>query len=307
MKLYIFTPNKDTLFTTEHILKLENIFEVVFCTDVKSISDYTDFVLDTSEKIVALDPDLFDWKFTKEDIHTFQNVKAIVLQTTSFSWIDVVCAKEKGIPVMNLRGFSAESVAEYAFMLALGVARKIPLIVQDGYIENFVKHQGIELKRKTAGIIGLGRIGSNIADITNGFGMNTIYWSKNTRDEKYEYKELLELIKTSDVIFLALAQNEDTEKLLTDEMISSMKKSAIFISIVHNIYNHDLVIKMVQEGNLYGYGYEMSKGGPSLLQGNIYALPPLAWATKESMETNANMWVDAMILAGKGEYPTQIN
>jgi phosphoglycerate dehydrogenase-like enzyme len=175
MKLYIFTPNKDALFTPKHVSDLENLFDVTFGTEIKSISEYTDFISDTSEKIVALDPDLFDWNFTKEDIDTFKNVKAIVLQTTSFSWIDTDYAKEKGIPVVNLRGFSAQSVAEYAFMLALGVARKMSLVAQDGYAQDFVKHQGIELKGKTAGIIGLGRIGSNIATITKGFGMNTTH------------------------------------------------------------------------------------------------------------------------------------
>ena len=307
MKLYVFTPNKEALFTPELEAMLNKSFDVVFYTQIKPFEEHTDFINDESEKVVALDPDFFNWSFQKEQIDLIKNAKAICLQTTSFSWIDGEYAKSKNIPVLNLRGFSQEAVAEYALMLALGTARKMALVAQKGYVQDFVAHQGIELKGKTAGVIGLGHIGTCIANLCSGIGMNVKYWSKNTRNESFTYCEIDELLRTSDVVFVALARNDDTKKILTDELLQTMKNKAIFVSIAGKTYNQELVIKMVQDGKLYGYGYEADNANPTLHTGNIYSLPALAWATKESMESNAKMWTDSIVSAGAGEYKNQIN
>ena len=130
-----------------------------------------------------------------------KNVKAICLQTTSFSWIDVAEAKKQDIPVMNLRGFSTEAVAEWAFMMTVNVARKLPLIIKDGWKQDFSKHQGVELKGKTAGIVGLGTIGTRIAEICNGLGMEVVYWSRKSKDERFSFTELDDLLKKSRFYF----------------------------------------------------------------------------------------------------------
>jgi len=236
-----------------------------------------------------------------------KNVKAICLQTTSFSWIDVEHAKSKNIPVLNLRGFSQEAVAEYSLLLALGVARKLALLAQSGYLQDFINHRGIELKGKTAGIIGLGRIGGRIAELVQGIGMITTYWSHTSRDVRFEYKDLVSVIEESDVIFVCLAQNKETDSILTDEILQKMKPSVIFVSIAHKIYNHDLIVKMVHENKLFGYGYEEDNGNPGKHTGNIYSLPALGWATNESVSANANMWTDSMISASVGEFINQVS
>jgi lactate dehydrogenase-like 2-hydroxyacid dehydrogenase len=56
------------------------------------------------------------------------------------------------------------------------------------------------------------------------------------------YKELADLVSSSDALYLTLAQNEDTQNLITDAMLESMKKETIFVSVVHKIYNEDLII-----------------------------------------------------------------
>lgn len=307
MKLYIFSPNKEALFTPELETKLKESFDVTFYTEIKPLEEHTDFFADESEKVVALDPDFFGWAFKQDKIDMMKNVKAICLQTTSFSWIDSEYAKSKNIPILNLRGFSQEAVAEYALMLTLGVARKMALVAQKGYMQDFIAYQGIELKGRTAGIIGLGRIGTCIANLCSGIGMKVNYWSKNTRNESFSFCEINELLKNSDVVFVTLAQNDDTAKILTDDLLQTMKKEAIFVSVASKVFNKELIIKMVQEGKLYGYGYEAENANPTLHTGNIYSLPSLAWATKESMELNANMWVDSMVSVKKGELKNQIN
>jgi lactate dehydrogenase-like 2-hydroxyacid dehydrogenase len=306
MKLYIFTPNKEAVFSKTLEQQLAKEFEVIFFTSPKPLSEHTEFVHDETEKIVALDPDYFGWKFTSQDIDLLKNVKAICLQTTSFSWIDTKYANEKNIPVLNLKGFSTEAVTEFAFMLALGVARKLPLIIQADYKQDFVAHQGVELKGKTAGIIGLGRIGKSIAEKCQGFGMTVKYWSKSSRDENLELSELEDIISGSDLIFIALAQNEETAHTLPDELLLKMKKSCIFISIAHKVFNEQLIVKMVQEGQLYGYGTEEDNGNPTTIKGNILILPAVAWATNESMSKNGEMWTISILKAKDGVFLSKV-
>jgi phosphoglycerate dehydrogenase-like enzyme len=275
--------------------------------EIKPMQDVAEIYDGDEDRIVAIDPDFCSSKVENEDLVKIPHLKAVCLQTTSFSWIDTNFLKSKRIPVMNLRGFSSEAVAEWAFLMTLNVARKIPLVVQNGWKYNYNDHTGIELKGRKAGIIGLGSIGTRIAELCKGFGMEVLYWSKNTKDERFEYVELDELMKNSDVILPAVAQNEDTQSLITDEMLLSMKQDAIFVSIVHKIYNHDLLLKLVEEGKVYGYANEEEDSKLSEIKGNIWTGLQLGWCTKESMTRNANQWAESIVKATSGDYSTQVN
>jgi lactate dehydrogenase-like 2-hydroxyacid dehydrogenase len=114
-------------------------------------------------------------------------------------------------------------------------------------------------------------------------------------------------LKKADVILPAVAQNEETASLISNEMQKSMKSDAMFVSIIHKIYNHDLMLELAKEGRIYGYGFLGDNESPLSYEGNVLAYPEIAWATKESMEANAEMWVDALILAASGQYPNQVN
>ncbi len=306
MKIIVLSPNIDLLFTKELKQKIKSVGDLVFIKEIKPLSEVVE-LYDSEQKIIAIDPDFCDWNVPKEVIKKMKNVQAICLQTTSFSWIDTAEAKKQGIPVMNLRGFSTEAVAEWAFMMAINVARKLPLIIKNGWKQDFNKHQGIELKGKVAGIIGLGAIGTRIAEICQGFGMKTIYWSKNSRDNRFSLVELSKLMEKADFIFPTLAQNEETKGLITDQMLKSMKRSAVFVSIVHKIYNHDLVLQLIKEGRIYGYAFETEKEKITDFEGNVWVGPALAWCTRESFQKNAKQWVEAIINASNGQYPTKIN
>lgn len=306
MKIIILSPNADLLFTDELKEKIKSAGEAVFIKDIKPLLDIPE-LFDDEQKIVAIDPDFCEWNVSKEVIGKMKNVQAICLQTTSFSWIDTAEAKKQGIPVMNLRGFSREAVAEWAFMMAMNVARKLPLIVKDSWKQDFSKHQGVELKGKTVGIIGLGTIGTRIAEICNGLGMEVVYWSRSSKDERFSFSELKDLMKKADFIFPTLAQNEETTGLITDEMLKSMRRSAIFVSIVHKIYNHDLILQLVKEDKLYGYAFETETEKMTDFEGNVWAGPELAWCTSESFRRNAEQWTEAIVKAVMNDYSTQIN
>ncbi len=97
---------------------------------------------------MAIDPDFCDWKFPNEVIDKIPNLNAIHLQTTSFSWVDVDYCKQKDIPVVNLRGFSSIAVAEWATMLTLTLARRLPVVIKDSWKLDYDKHRGFELRGK---------------------------------------------------------------------------------------------------------------------------------------------------------------
>lgn len=306
MKIIILSPNADLLFTDELKGKIKSAGEAVFIKDIKPLLDVPE-LYDSEQKIVAIDPDFCEWKVSKEVIEKMKNVQAICLQTTSFSWIDTAEAKKQSIPVMNLRGFSTEAVAEWAFMMAINVARKLPIIIKDGWKQDFSKHQGVELRGKIVGIVGLGTIGTRIAEICNGLGMEVVYWSRSSKDERFSFTGLEDLMKKADFIFPTLAQNEETTGLITDEMLRSMRRSAIFVSIVHKIYNHDLLLQLVKEGKIYGYAFETEKEKMNDFEGNVWAGPELAWCTSESFRRNAEQWTEAIVKAVKNDYSTQVN
>lgn len=306
MKIIILSPNADLLFTEELKRKIKSDSDTVFIKDIKPLLEVSE-LYDSEQKIVAIDPDFCGWNVPKEVIEKMKNVQAICLQTTSFSWIDTAEAKKQDIPVMNLRGFSTEAVAEWAFMMAINVARKLPLIIKDGWKQDFSKHQGIELKGKTAGIIGLGTIGTRIAEICNGLGMEVVYWSRKSRDERFSFVELDNLMKRADFIFPTLSQNEETKGLITDQMLKNMRMSAIFVSIVHKIYNHDLLLQLVKEKKIYGYAFETEKEKMTDFEGNVWAGPELAWCTNESFKRNAEQWTESIVRATKNDYLTQVN
>lgn len=229
------------------------------------------------------------------------------MQTTSFSWIDIDYAKSKNIPVINLRGFSSIAVAEWATMMVLNIARKLPIVIKDGWKQDYTTHKGIELRGKIVGIVGLGRIGTAIAENMAGLGMRVQYWSPNSKDQRFSKVSLEELMKSSDVILPSVAKNKQTEGLITDEMILSMKPTAIFVSIVHEVYNHDLLLKLASESKIFGYGFESAKPEMTKYEGNVWAGPELAWCTQDSMKKNAQQWTESILRAAKGNYTNRVN
>jgi phosphoglycerate dehydrogenase-like enzyme len=305
MKLFILDQMWSSQVTPELSKKLTDAnLEVIVDEKSKSLKDVKGLFDGSEERILAINPDNVDWAVKAEDYKEVPNLKAILLQSTSFSWLESV----KDIPVCNIRGFSAHAVAEWNILMAINLARKIPLLIQGSFEYDLNKYQGIELQGKTAGIIGIGQNGTQTAKRCKGLGMNVVYWSHKTRNDEYEYVELTELFKRSDLIIPAMADNKDVQKLITDEMISSMKRSAIFVSTVHRYYNHQLLLDMVKDGRLFGYGFETEgKEKFSDFTGNIWATPPYAWCTDGSMSGAMNLWVNNMVSASKSEFPNRIN
>ncbi|MDQ3159035.1 MAG: hypothetical protein M3P98_02795, partial [bacterium] len=211
----------------------------------------------------------------------------------------------------NIRAFNHQAVAEWAVMMMFNLARQTPKLIKDGFPldfdKDFMKYRGIQLRGKTAAIIGLGNIGSAIAERCAGLGMNVVYWSRSSSDDNYEKLPLEEVLKTADVIFPATAKNNETLSLISDEMIRTIKKEAIVVDVVHAVFNHQLLLDMVSSDDLFGYGFEGEPKEFAKFEGNVWAAPAYAWATYESMYNSVVKLVDNIVSASKDEFPTRVN
>jgi phosphoglycerate dehydrogenase-like enzyme len=196
-------------------------------------------------------------------------------------------------------------------MMMLNLARQTPRLIKNNYPldydRDFIEYRGIQLKGKTAGIIGLGNIGSSIAESCKGLGMNVIYWSRSSTNSSYKKVALSELVATADVIFPATAKTPETLALISDAHIDSMKKSAILVDIAHGLFNRAKIIDMIAKGHLFGYGFEGAPHEFTKLEGNIWAAPAYGWATYESMHNSMTRWVDNMVSAARNEFPMRVN
>jgi phosphoglycerate dehydrogenase-like enzyme len=311
MKAFIFDPLWEELITDELINKLKaNNVEIIVTTKIAPLSDCTALFEGDDERIICINPDYVSWKLESDGYKNIPNLKAILGAATSFSWIDTKYANENGIAVANVRSFSTQAVAEWAITMLMNLARQTPRLIKDGFPldfdKDFMKYRGMELHGKTAGIIGLGHNGIAIAERLKGLGLNVVYWSKNTRHDEYKYSELNDIFETADVIVPAFAHNDETDAIITDELLSKLKPSAIVIDIVE-LKNEDKVIELVNSGMIFGYGFEAEPKSFGNYEGNIWAAPAYAWVTDGSMNNVMTKWVDNMVNAANGKFPNRVN
>ena len=311
MKVFIFDPLWDTLVTPELTEELSRAGLSLIITKTGSIKECKQLFEGQEERLLCLNPDFVNWSLLSDDYKDIPNLKAILTASTAFSWIDTSLASTKNIPVCNIRNFSSEAVAEWAITIMHNLARQVPCLIKDGFPldfdADFMKYRGIQLKGKTAGIIGLGHIGSAIAERCSGLGMDVVYWSKSQKDSQYTRTELDKLFKTADVIFPTMALNEHTKNIITNPLLDSVKKSAMLVSIVHDMFDQDHVIDKVQNGSLFGFGFEAEPNSFNSFKGNVWAAPAYAWVTDQSMHNSMVAWIDNMIEASKGRYPNKVN
>jgi lactate dehydrogenase-like 2-hydroxyacid dehydrogenase len=309
VKIIFINPKTD--FTKQQIRLLSDLGEVIFINSLNELSDQ--LISDQTEKIIAVGPDSVDWKFPNETIDKVINLKAVCVPTTSFSWVDGKFLRNKGIDLINVPKYSTESVAEYAICLMLNLVKKIPLVIKNNWKIDYTRHQGWEIKGKTVGIIGLGSIGKRIAELTKFIGMNVIYWSKNSRDDRFEYKDFDDVLKTADFIFPTLAKNDETKTIINKDKLDLIKPESFIVSITgDDLFDLNYASEMVKNNKLSGLAFESDKYSINNLdqnnfEGNILVTPPIAWFTKEAFMEDMRIWVENIGSKVKGNPVNIVN
>ncbi len=153
------------------------------------------------------------------------------------------------------------------------------------YTTDFATYRGTNLSHKKVGILGLGNMGNSIAEKCSALGMDVSYWSRGSKSAKYRSKSLKRLFAESDIVIPFFASNPETAKIITNDLINSMGKQSIFVSMIHHDYNHELLLKKVARGELAGYGFEdETPASYKKYQGNIWAAPAYGWCTDQTLE-----------------------
>lgn len=191
-----------------------------------------------------------------------KGVKLILLRCAGYNNVDLKTAAECGITVMRVPGYSPEAVAEHAMALVLSVNRKIHKAYIKVRENNFalIGLTGLNLYKKTAGIIGTGKIGAAMCRICHGFGMKVIAYDKypNKNLDFVEYVSLDELLKTSDLISLHCPLMDDTYHLINLENIRKMKDGVLLVNTSRGalIKTEDLIAG-IREHKFAGVGLDV--------------------------------------------------
>lgn len=312
MKAFIFDPLWDDLVADDLLEKIRSSgLEIVVKRDIAPLSECKELFEGDEERILCLNPDYVSWNLPSEDYEDIPNLKAILIASTGFEWVEQDAANERNIPICQIVNFSTQAVAEWAIMMMFNLARQTPRLIKDNYPldfgDDFMKYRGVQLKGKTAGIIGLGHIGSAIAEACKGLGMNVAYWSRSSTNDAYEKVSLEQLMSNADVIFPTTAKNPETLSLITDDHLNTMKKTAILVDIAHGLFSQEKILDMVANGDLFGYGFEGKPKEFVQFEGNVWAAPAFAWTTFESMHNSVVLWTDNMVSATKNEFPNRVN
>ena len=191
-----------------------------------------------------------------------EKVRCILLRCAGFNNVDIEAAKKHGITVLRVPGYSPEAVAELAMTLALGVNRHL----HKSYIRvrenNFSLNglTGINFYKKTAGIIGTGKIGAAMCRICHGFGMNVIAYDMypNKNLDFVTYKSLDEVLSESDLISLHCPLTKDTYHLICMDTIRKMKNNVILVNTSRGalVATNDL-IEGIREKKFFGVGLDV--------------------------------------------------
>jgi len=273
-------------FRVKQIKELQRTGEVLFTSLDRNALNTLPKNIYKDEVILMPDPDVFEWNLGKKELRGFKKLKAICLPTTAFDWIDTEYCRRNNIVICNNPHYSTEAVAEYAIWMMLSLARKTPLMI-NGSLKSFdQKALQTETRQKVMGIIGLGNIGTRIAEYGDRMGMRVIYHSKSKKDTFFQKVSLKKLLKTADFIFPTFAVNKQTKQLLTKENINLIKPTSFIISIIDkNAINYAYLVRQVNQEKLAGFAYETTTfDGQRKYKKNILAVPPLAWYSKESLE-----------------------
>lgn len=238
-----------------------------------------------------------------KDIMDNSDIKLICIAATGMNNIDLDYAKEKGIVVKNVAGYSTSSVAQLTFSFALQFIQKI------NFYDDFAKNGGwedsdiftnidkpfYELDGKKWGIIALGNIGLQVAKIASAFGCEISYYSTSGKNNNTNYTQtsLDEMLKTCDIISIHAPLNENTLDLINKTNIPLLKDKAILINVGRGgIVNEKDISDELDKREIYFATDVVSvepieKSSPYLKIQNknqLLITPHIAWASVEARE-----------------------
>lgn len=174
-------------------------------------------------------------KVDRELMQSLPKLKLIACRSTGFNNVDLRSAEEFGITVVNVPSYGERTVAEYAFALILTLTRKLKDIANDPNTDDQIKFMGMDVFEKAIGVIGTGKIGSNVIRIAKGFGMRVLAYDPFPKPElakelQFEYVDLDDLLSNSDIVTLHVPFMGNNRHFIDEVAFNKMKNGVIFIN-----------------------------------------------------------------------------
>ena len=254
------------------------------------ISDYDGLVIRSATKV-------------REDIiEAATKLKVVGRAGIGLDNVDIPAASEKGIVVMNAPDGNATTAAEHAISMMMSLSRNIPQATASMKAGKWEKKSfmGREVTGKTLGIVGIGRIGSIVANRAQGLKMKVIAYDPFMPDELVkklgvERVDLLELAARADYISVHTPLTKDTHHILSTEFFAAMKKEAMFVDCARGgVLDEEALYAALKEGRIAGAALDVFEKEPTTLEAtpllgldNFICTPHLGASTAEAQENVA--------------------
>lgn len=233
-----------------------------------------------------------------EALGHFPNLRFIVATGTAYDYIDLDACRERGIVVSNTPGYTGASVAEHAITLALASNRKVcelDAAVHAGDVHAVPLTK--EIEGKTAGIIGLGDIGSRVAKLAGGLGMDVVFVNRSPRRVAGARQVSLdELLAAAHFVFLTLPLTAESHHLLDAKAFARMRPEAHVINVsADELIDPVALGEALSNGRIAGAALDViGSPEPFLRMPNLIITPTCGWYTEECVQRRAATWIDSV-------------
>ena len=291
MKVTVLDDYQHALGKTAAIERLKQHAEVQVFTEKIDSEDALIGALADSKAIIPIRERT---KFTASLLQKLRDLE-LISQTGNHAYhIDMEAATRNGIVVSLAPG--GNSTTELAFGLMLAIMRRIPQSDRAMRRSEWPLVLGYVLKGKTLGILGLGKIGTEVAGIGRAFGMNVIAWGPTLTPERAAKSQaaflpLDDVLRTADVVSVHLTLSEQSKRLIDERRLRLMKRTAYFINTARGaIVDEPALVKVLNERAIAGAALDVFVEEPlppkhPLLQlDNVVLTPHLGWPTDSGFE-----------------------
>lgn len=238
-------------------------------------------------------------KLAQHNLSSAENLKLICVTATGFDNIDIEYAKQRGIGVCNVVGYSTNSVAQLTVTCALSLYNSLfsycEYVSSGDYtksgVANVLTPVYHEIEGKTWGIIGFGNIGQRVGRIAEALGCRLLV-NKRTRIDGYECVDIDELCERSDIITIHTPLNEKTRSLIDENRISKMKDGVVIVNMARGAVTDERAIAAaVKSGKIGGFASDVYSAEPfpkehpfDEIKGrkNVCLTPHMAWGAYEA-------------------------
>ncbi|MBI2099889.1 MAG: D-glycerate dehydrogenase [Candidatus Vogelbacteria bacterium] len=290
-----------------------------------------DGVLTREELLAALKSGSYDAvlclltdKIDAEVFAAAPTVKIFANYAVGVDNIDVAEAKKRGVMITNTPDVLTTAVAEHAMALIIAAAKRI--VEADRYIREGHYHGwapllllGTELAGKTLGVVGLGRIGSEVAArAAHGFKMKVLYYDV-ARNENFEKESgatfsvnVDDVLRQADFISIHVPLLPTTKHLINKERLALMKKSAILVNTSRGpVVDEAALVEALKNGVIRGAGLDVFENEPKLAPGladlpNVVLTPHIASATEEARSAMSRLAAENIIAVLTGQAPPNV-